>query len=388
MFTIDSAPRHSLKTPQLGRMYANFSIESHRNIVTPSSRMLVCLRSLLTLSLELEEHLGCGTGKYVKLKSDLFALGCDRSEQVCELAREKYAHIPIVIADNLHLPYRNDLFDAVLSIGVIHHLATHQRRVQAIQGEWQTLLSLCSAKDMLRRMSSDPETQWWSIINLYLGSGTETSKSKMIHCLVWMNDPDFSFSSLVKIFSCHVLRLSHDQVNFGKKEMSFWNDICSVRYCSPWILVFIDVSCRRAASTTHRKRQLSATDILDDSINTKSFPTIGQTIININSVHTKTLSCRSIQFSYSSISYELLRSSISVDQSVQQTILSCLQAWWTGNAHWRSIENHRWIANRPLLLWSWQLVRHCTERGGHEFTVILFFDEETRVSFRPNASGI
>jgi ubiquinone/menaquinone biosynthesis C-methylase UbiE len=77
---------------------------------------------------------GCGTGKYIQLKSDLFTIGCDRSRQLCEIAREKYSHIPILIADNLHLPYRDNLFDAVLSIGVIHHLATHERRLQAIRG--------------------------------------------------------------------------------------------------------------------------------------------------------------------------------------------------------------------------------------------------------------
>ena len=43
-------------------------------------------------------------------------------------------HVPNVIADNLQFPYRENLFDAVISIGVIHHLATHQRRVQAIRG--------------------------------------------------------------------------------------------------------------------------------------------------------------------------------------------------------------------------------------------------------------
>ena len=78
---------------------------------------------------------GCGTGKYLRLKSDLFTVGCDRSQPLCEITREKYSYLPIVIADNLHLPYRNDLFDAVLSIGVIHHLASHERRVQAIQGK-------------------------------------------------------------------------------------------------------------------------------------------------------------------------------------------------------------------------------------------------------------
>lgn len=77
--------------------------------------------------------IGCGTGKYLQLQSDLFTIGCDRSQQLCETVREKFVHVPILIADNLHLPYRENLFDAVLSIGVIHHLATHERRVQAIR---------------------------------------------------------------------------------------------------------------------------------------------------------------------------------------------------------------------------------------------------------------
>jgi ubiquinone/menaquinone biosynthesis C-methylase UbiE len=86
------------------------------------------------LSYECIDFQGCGNGKYMTLKANLFTLGCDRSRQLCELAKEKDVHIPIIIADNLQLPYRDNLFDAVLSIGVIHHLATHQRRLQAIKG--------------------------------------------------------------------------------------------------------------------------------------------------------------------------------------------------------------------------------------------------------------
>lgn len=77
---------------------------------------------------------GCGNGKYLKLKNNLFTVGCDRSVQLCDLAREKFSRVPIIIADNLYLPYRDNLFDAVLSIGVIHHLSTHQRRLQAVKG--------------------------------------------------------------------------------------------------------------------------------------------------------------------------------------------------------------------------------------------------------------
>lgn len=95
------------------------------------SRSFVCSRFPHTRS-------GCGNGKYLKLKNDLFTIGCDRSVQLCDLAREKYAHVPIIIADNLYLPYRDNLFDAVLSIGVIHHLSTHQRRLQAVKGSHQS----------------------------------------------------------------------------------------------------------------------------------------------------------------------------------------------------------------------------------------------------------
>jgi alkylated DNA repair protein alkB family protein 8 len=31
------------------------------------------------------------------------------------------------------LPFRSDLFDAVISIGVIHHLSAEKRRVRAVQ---------------------------------------------------------------------------------------------------------------------------------------------------------------------------------------------------------------------------------------------------------------
>lgn len=37
------------------------------------------------------------------------------------------------MADNLTLPVRDDSFDAALSIAVIHHFATTERRVRAIR---------------------------------------------------------------------------------------------------------------------------------------------------------------------------------------------------------------------------------------------------------------
>lgn len=37
------------------------------------------------------------------------------------------------VADCMHLPYRSAVFDSVISIAVIHHLSTIERRVQAVQ---------------------------------------------------------------------------------------------------------------------------------------------------------------------------------------------------------------------------------------------------------------
>lgn len=39
----------------------------------------------------------------------------------------------MLICDTLNLPYRDESFDAALSIAVIHHLATRDRRVRALR---------------------------------------------------------------------------------------------------------------------------------------------------------------------------------------------------------------------------------------------------------------
>ena len=38
-----------------------------------------------------------------------------------------------MICDNLALPFRDESFDAVLSIAVVHHFATTERRVHALK---------------------------------------------------------------------------------------------------------------------------------------------------------------------------------------------------------------------------------------------------------------
>jgi SAM-dependent methyltransferase len=38
-----------------------------------------------------------------------------------------------MVCDNLALPFKDDCFDAILSVAVVHHFATTERRVNALR---------------------------------------------------------------------------------------------------------------------------------------------------------------------------------------------------------------------------------------------------------------
>ncbi|XP_071068727.1 probable tRNA methyltransferase 9B isoform X2 [Dasypus novemcinctus] len=73
----------------------------------------------------------CGTGKYLNVNSQVHTLGCDYCGPLVEIARERGCEV--LVCDNLHLPFRDRGFDAIISIGVIHHFSTKQRRIRAIK---------------------------------------------------------------------------------------------------------------------------------------------------------------------------------------------------------------------------------------------------------------
>ncbi|KAM5312920.1 putative tRNA methyltransferase 9B isoform 1-T2 [Glossophaga mutica] len=75
--------------------------------------------------------IGCGTGKYLKVNSQVHVLGCDYCGPLVEIARRRGCEV--MVCDNLNLPFRDQGFDAIISIGVIHHFSTKQRRIRAIK---------------------------------------------------------------------------------------------------------------------------------------------------------------------------------------------------------------------------------------------------------------
>lgn len=74
---------------------------------------------------------GCGNGKYLGVNKDVYIVGSDRSDGLVDCARE-FGH-EVMCADGLSLPHPQGRFDFAISIAVIHHFSTPQRRTQAIE---------------------------------------------------------------------------------------------------------------------------------------------------------------------------------------------------------------------------------------------------------------
>ncbi|XP_076233669.1 tRNA (carboxymethyluridine(34)-5-O)-methyltransferase ALKBH8 [Calliopsis andreniformis] len=73
---------------------------------------------------------GCGNGKYLHDGKNIFKVGCDRSQNLIKICHSK--GFEVFLSDCLYLPYKDESIDAAISIAVIHHLSTHERRKQAI----------------------------------------------------------------------------------------------------------------------------------------------------------------------------------------------------------------------------------------------------------------
>ncbi|XP_057830695.2 tRNA (carboxymethyluridine(34)-5-O)-methyltransferase isoform X2 [Cryptomeria japonica] len=74
---------------------------------------------------------GCGNGKYLGFNPNCFFIGCDISSSLINICGSR-GH-EVLVADAINLPYRNGFGDAAISIAVLHHLSTEERRKKAIE---------------------------------------------------------------------------------------------------------------------------------------------------------------------------------------------------------------------------------------------------------------
>jgi len=79
--------------------------------------------------------LGCGNGRYYpvfKAKKIDYS-GIDNSEQLINIAKEKYPEAKFKLGDALNIPFSDNFFDRVYSIAVLHHIPSKELRIQSLK---------------------------------------------------------------------------------------------------------------------------------------------------------------------------------------------------------------------------------------------------------------
>jgi len=68
-------------------------------------------------------EVGCGVGYGTNFISSQFkVVGLDISKEAIKEARKRYKHILFVVGDGINLPFKDEQFDAVISLQVIEHI--------------------------------------------------------------------------------------------------------------------------------------------------------------------------------------------------------------------------------------------------------------------------
>lgn len=79
--------------------------------------------------------LGCGHGRYlleIKKRGGIY-FGIDGSKELIKIAKDKYPKENIQMADVLTLPFKNNFFDIVYSLAVLHHIPSVALREQFLR---------------------------------------------------------------------------------------------------------------------------------------------------------------------------------------------------------------------------------------------------------------
>lgn len=76
-------------------------------------------------------EVGCGNGKNLLLRDDLDTYGCDISDEFVNLCKKR--NLNVILNDNTKLSYDDNEFDNTISVAVIHHMSTEERRRNSIK---------------------------------------------------------------------------------------------------------------------------------------------------------------------------------------------------------------------------------------------------------------
>uniref|UniRef100_A0A8B9QJ03 tRNA (carboxymethyluridine(34)-5-O)-methyltransferase ALKBH8 n=1 Tax=Apteryx owenii TaxID=8824 RepID=A0A8B9QJ03_APTOW len=128
-FPLSEMEASKLEQEHVHRVYeeiaAHFSSTRH----SPWPQIVEFLRSLPKGAIVAD--IGCGNGKYLGINKDLYMIGCDRSKNLVDICGEK--DFQAFVCDALSVPIRSGSCDACISIAVIHHFSTAERRLATIR---------------------------------------------------------------------------------------------------------------------------------------------------------------------------------------------------------------------------------------------------------------
>ncbi|XP_013366575.1 PREDICTED: alkylated DNA repair protein alkB homolog 8 isoform X2 [Chinchilla lanigera] len=118
-----------LEQEHVHRVYEEIAEHFSSTRHTPWPRVVGFLKALPAGSVVAD--VGCGNGKYLGVNKELVMIGCDRSKNLVDICRRR--RFQAFVCDALAVPVRGGSCDACISIAVIHHFATPERRVAALQ---------------------------------------------------------------------------------------------------------------------------------------------------------------------------------------------------------------------------------------------------------------
>uniref|UniRef100_S4RIP0 AlkB homolog 8, tRNA methyltransferase n=1 Tax=Petromyzon marinus TaxID=7757 RepID=S4RIP0_PETMA len=123
----DAAQR--LETEHVHRVYEQIADHFSSTRHSPWPRVAAFVRGLRPGALVCD--VGCGNGKYLGLAEGSYVFGCDRSAGLVGICEQR--GFQALVCDALALPVRTGACDACLSIAIIHHLSTEERRLKALR---------------------------------------------------------------------------------------------------------------------------------------------------------------------------------------------------------------------------------------------------------------
>lgn len=125
----DSKVAAKLEEENVHKVYDEIANHFSETRHSPWPQVQDFLNSFNTGSVLLD--IGCGNGKYLGLNPNITVIGCDRSEGLLKVCINR--NLNAFQCNCLSVPVRDTSVDGCISIAVIHHLATENRRLQAIQ---------------------------------------------------------------------------------------------------------------------------------------------------------------------------------------------------------------------------------------------------------------